>query len=317
MELYQLKSFVCVAEEGNLTRAAERLFTSQPAVSAHIKALEEGFGMKLFSRTAQGMVLTDAGEILVEEAEKILLQEKRMKARARSLQDGVCCLNLVLNRGPKALHFHTLFQQVVTEFPDIQLQVSQGKSGAITKSVLSGEIDIGFSSLPVDNTKMEAIPFAYEEMVILVPSDKEIILNNDDWKVLETMPWVYTSPQCSWRHYLEGMIQERALDLDLRYMADDDDAALHFVINGLALCLMDRFEAEPYLEDGRLKVWPHFKVSNQIQLIYLRDRRDEPTLRGFLGLVEIFLKDNAGVVPVPGVQLPLISPELQQEDQVI
>ena len=51
MELYQIKSFIAVAEEGNLTRASTRLFASQPAVSAHIKSLEEELGLNLFERT--------------------------------------------------------------------------------------------------------------------------------------------------------------------------------------------------------------------------------------------------------------------------
>jgi len=62
MELYQLKTFVTVAEEGHLTRAAERLFTSQPAISAHIKSLEEELGVTLFHRTPKGMQLTTEGE---------------------------------------------------------------------------------------------------------------------------------------------------------------------------------------------------------------------------------------------------------------
>ena len=58
MELYHLKTFVTVAEEQHLTRAAERLFTSQPAISAHIKALEEELRLTLFERTPKGMQLT-------------------------------------------------------------------------------------------------------------------------------------------------------------------------------------------------------------------------------------------------------------------
>jgi DNA-binding transcriptional LysR family regulator len=69
MELYQLRSFVAIAELGQLTRAAEKLHVSQPAVSAQLKALEDKLGLVLFERTASGMVLTAPGARLLAEAE--------------------------------------------------------------------------------------------------------------------------------------------------------------------------------------------------------------------------------------------------------
>ncbi len=69
MELYQLRSFITVAGENHLTRAAQKLNTSQPAVSAHIKALEEEFGFSLFVRTPKGMQLTPGGQALCTKAE--------------------------------------------------------------------------------------------------------------------------------------------------------------------------------------------------------------------------------------------------------
>ena len=68
MELYHLKTFITVAEEGHLTRVAHRLNTSQPAVSAHIKGLEAELGLMLFVRTPKGMRLTREGEELRDQA---------------------------------------------------------------------------------------------------------------------------------------------------------------------------------------------------------------------------------------------------------
>ena len=75
MEIYQLKTFVAVAAEGNLTRAADRVFTSPPAVSAQLKALEDELGVRLFDRNSRGMSLTSAGEQLLHEAQRDLLGE--------------------------------------------------------------------------------------------------------------------------------------------------------------------------------------------------------------------------------------------------
>ena len=68
MEFHQLRSFVAVAKHGKLATAADRLHTSQPSVSAHIKALEQELGLPLFIRTSRGMLLTEEGEKLLEKA---------------------------------------------------------------------------------------------------------------------------------------------------------------------------------------------------------------------------------------------------------
>ncbi len=72
MELYQLRSFVCVAREGNLTRASQQLHLTQPAVSTQIKALEDELDEKLFERKPRSLVLTAAGKMLLARAEEVL-----------------------------------------------------------------------------------------------------------------------------------------------------------------------------------------------------------------------------------------------------
>lgn len=85
MDAVQLKSFVAVAHEGNLTQTAKRLFLSQPAVSAQIKALEEYVGTPLFRSTGKGMVLTRAGEILLPKAESLLQYKHKLEYFAKTL----------------------------------------------------------------------------------------------------------------------------------------------------------------------------------------------------------------------------------------
>ncbi|MEP6610162.1 MAG: LysR family transcriptional regulator, partial [Burkholderiaceae bacterium] len=86
MELYQLRSFAAIAETGQLTRAAEKLHVSQPAVSAQLKALEEELEFALFERTPNGMVLTAAGKRLLAEADKVLAAAQHLQNHARMLK---------------------------------------------------------------------------------------------------------------------------------------------------------------------------------------------------------------------------------------
>jgi DNA-binding transcriptional LysR family regulator len=89
MELYQLRSFAAVAELGHLTRAAERLHVSQPALSAQIKALEDELSVALFERGASGMTLTAAGRQLLPEAERVIAAAQTMKSEALALRGEV------------------------------------------------------------------------------------------------------------------------------------------------------------------------------------------------------------------------------------
>jgi len=89
MELYQLRSFVAVAELGQLTRAAERLHVSQPALSAQIKSLEDELATVLFERGAAGMTLTPAGRQLLPRAERVLAAAQALRAEALALRGEV------------------------------------------------------------------------------------------------------------------------------------------------------------------------------------------------------------------------------------
>ena len=89
MELYQLRSFVAVAELGHLTRAADKLHVSQPALSAQIKALEEELELELFERRSSGMMLTAAGKRLVGEAQKLLSAAQSLRNEARTIKGEV------------------------------------------------------------------------------------------------------------------------------------------------------------------------------------------------------------------------------------
>ena len=89
MELYQLRSFAAVAESGHLTRAADRLHISQPALSAQIKALEDELGVALFERVSSGMVLTSAGRSLLPEAQKVVSAAQSLRSHARAIKGEV------------------------------------------------------------------------------------------------------------------------------------------------------------------------------------------------------------------------------------
>ncbi|HSI64189.1 MAG TPA: LysR family transcriptional regulator, partial [Candidatus Saccharimonadia bacterium] len=145
MELYQLRTFLTVAEEGNLTRAAEKLFTSQPAVSAQVKALEDELGMRLFERSPKGMQLTQGGRALSEQAKRVVDAARDFKHSAEGLRGTVSGeLVLGLNNRPEILRLMEVLQELTARHADLRYEMVNGSSGVIIQGLEESSISIGF-----------------------------------------------------------------------------------------------------------------------------------------------------------------------------
>src|SRR5688500_9731410 len=135
MELYQLRTFLTIADEGTLTRAAEKLFTSQPAISAQIKTLEEELGVRLFDRGARGMKLTREGVALQEKARRIVDAAKDFKHSAENLRDSVSGeLVLGLNNRPEVLRIVEILDLLTRTHPELSYDLVNGSSGTILQA---------------------------------------------------------------------------------------------------------------------------------------------------------------------------------------
>lgn len=145
MELYQLRSFAAVAELAHLTRAAEKLHISQPAVSAQIKALEDELGVVLFERTPQGMLLTSAGRKLLPEAEKVVAAAQGLKSRARAIKGEVVGrVRVGTVSDPDFVRVGDFLAQAVTEYPLLEIEIHHEVTGVALAKVREGELDAAF-----------------------------------------------------------------------------------------------------------------------------------------------------------------------------
>src|SRR6478672_11846142 len=145
MELYQLRSFAEIAETGQLTRAAEKLHVSQPALSAQLKALEEELDFALFERTPGGMVLTAAGKRLLVDAEKVLAAAHRLQLHAKSLKGEIIGkARIGTLSDPQFIRVGEFIGLATTRYPMIELELHQGVTGEVLQKVRDGELDAAF-----------------------------------------------------------------------------------------------------------------------------------------------------------------------------
>jgi len=286
MELYQLRSFVTVADTGNLTQAAERLFTSQPAVSAHIKALEEEFEVKLFDRTPKGMSLTSNGIELLEKAQSVLDAGNQLKLTARTLQGEINGQAKVgLNTDAEYLLLGKWHNALMSEYPHLKIQLTQGTSVELIKMVGSGQLDVSFFSGDNPYDEVSHIELCSTDAVIAAAPKWKEQLKNADTEKLARLPWIHPEPLCIYHKFINHVFADTITKPNWITSTTTEDSTIALLRSGVGLAFIRDDEADAMLKKGEIVVWPGEAFSLPLRLAYLKSRNEDPIIKALLGVI--------------------------------
>lgn len=279
MELYQLRSFAAVAELGHLTRAAERLHVSQPALSAQIKALEDELSVVLFERGAGGMTLTPAGRQLLPEAERVIGAAQDLRNHALALRGEVSGrLRLGTVADPEFIRLAEVLARAVERFPLLEIDVHHEISGAAFEKVREGALDAAFYFGNLAHPAVAALglrEFAYRVVAPAAWSDR---LAKADWSAIAAEPWIMTPP-ISTHHALAAELFKANGAAPVRQVEADHEAVISsLVIAGIGVALMREDIAREHAAAGELVVWGDVRLATQLQFIYRLDRERDPAI---------------------------------------
>ncbi|KAB1442698.1 LysR family transcriptional regulator [Pseudodesulfovibrio senegalensis] len=297
MELYHLRSFVAVAEEGHLTNAAKRLHTSQPTVSAHIKALEENLEVKLFSRTPKGMILTEAGDILKAQARKVLAAVDEFQTRAVRLRaDLAGAVRIGLNTDSEYLRLTDLISAVSEKHPGLELHLTQNSSDRILEAIRAEELDAGFVFYENPYSDIKAHALRRSRVLIVAPAEWEERVQDASFEELAKMPWVWPARYCPLGALVLDHFESRGFCPARTIRADSEDVIRRLVVGGKGLSIMREDEAEALRAEGKLVCWQtdqNQDIGMDIFFVYHRDRKDDPVILAMLEAVERVWKTEA------------------------
>lgn len=286
MELYQLKTFVKVADTGNLTRASEALFTSQPAISAQIKALEDELGLALFSRTPKGMVLTESGKRLYEQAKLTLQSAEQIKAEAQSLRNEVVApLRVGVHTDFEFMLTGKLYQCLARDFPKIALHFLQTSSAKVVKQLRTGELDASFMFGPCSAADASITLLAKVPLSIVGPASKADM----DTATLEELyesHWIYTTNNCPFFKLFDDVFQQHKGKPSRITWADTEDAIRELVKAGAGLSVLRTDDAERLKSGGKASVWPGEFPPMELNFVCLKQRQHEAAIQAFANCVE-------------------------------
>lgn len=287
MELYQIRAFVAVAELGHLTRAAERLHVSQPALSGQIKALESRLDLRLFERTPNGMVLTAAGRQLLPRAQQVLAAADQLRHAATRLTGDVAgTLRVGTVSDPESIRLGRVLAAAMRVHPRLELVLTHLVSGEALEGVREGRLDASyfFGERPGDDlTALELRKIVYR---IAIPASWSHHMTGPEWPTIASVPWILTPPISSYHALVTDLFARHGLSRPVRHVqADDESVIRNLVASGVGASLL-REEAALELErEGAVRIWGNTRVVSTLWFVALATRLDDPLIRATFDLV--------------------------------
>jgi DNA-binding transcriptional LysR family regulator len=298
IDIQTLRVFVAVAKEGNVSRAAQRVHLSQPAVSLQIKSLSEQIGHKLFVRTPQGMTLTRDGALLLPKAEKALAAMFEFKQFAQMLNGtvhGTLSIGTILE--PEFIRLGPFLKKLAETVPQVTTELRQGMTGSVLAQVARGELDTCFYlGVPNKADECKMLPpaglpqFAEDfEVLLLTPFTYNVIapagwgpqVLGRDWAALSGLPWLAT-PRASIHHRLLASVfgPGSLTGVEPRRVAlvDQEASMIDLVKSGVGLSLARDFSAIRQRQAHGLVIADSVSFDCALCFVCLKARKEEPVI---------------------------------------
>ncbi|WP_346797143.1 LysR family transcriptional regulator [Halomonas sp. Bachu 37] len=292
-DIATLRAFVTVAHEGSVSRAAERLHLTQPAISLKLKHLQAGLGVTLFTRRPQGLALTADGRALLPAAEQALAAIGAFGQRARALHDtlrGRLKIGTIVD--PEFIRLGAFSRRLVERAPQLEIELHHGMSGSIVERISHDELDVGFflappgegpGKLTEDIVYRELTHFHYH---VLAPSGWDERVRNNAWRHLATLPWIVTPAHSAHHRLLRQVLEPLGLTPNAVAQVDQEMCMLDLVRAGVGLSLARDALALAERQASGMVIVKGVKLPCALSYIWKRSRSEEPAIAAAMAVLE-------------------------------
>lgn len=256
VSLRNLKLVNVIVKEGSVTKASEKLYLSQPALSHQLKKLEEEIGLKVFNRLNKKLVLTDVGQILYSNSEKILASISLLNSELEEIKKGKKKRIRLTTECYTCYHW---LPRVIQEFrkdnPAINVQINIEATKEPLQFLLEGKIDLAIVSNKSNHPSINFEPLITDEMVVILSKDnrlsgiKKINLND----LINQNLILYDIPENK-NYVLTNILHNNIGLVDSIQKVQLTEAIIELVSANLGISIMAKWAAESFLKDKNLKM---------------------------------------------------------------
>ena len=244
----QLKYILTIAEEGNITTAAQKLFISQPSLSCLLANVEKEIGIELFDRCTSGISLTYAGECYVDAAKKILSIKRELERQIDDIQN--CQKGSLLigcGRQLSSVLFPLIIPAFKSKYPGFTVKLLEEKLSVLQDKLCSGNLDVAFTYTEIKNKKVELLPLLDEEMVLMTPTSFKppILIKEDEHKfpivnfsAIENYPFVLFKSGLHLRSITDKIFSDFNIEPNIVLETDNWQTCVGMVKQGEAFTIL-------------------------------------------------------------------------------
>lgn len=285
MDITQLRAFTTIAHTGNLTRAAQQLHLTQPAVSLQIKSLQRSLNLQLFVRTATGMMLTDDGTKLLPLAERILEAMAELRQGAQSLHStlsGALAIGTILD--PGFIRLGPFLKRLVENYPMLRTRLQHSMSGDVLQQVRAGTLDCGYylGDPGRDCHARTLTNFTYN---VVAPPGWRKRVSGVDWPALAALPWIWSPPESAHNRLLTATFARYGVVPNKVALVDQEPSMLDLVKSGVGLSLVRESIALGEAHAHGLVIADSVALATDLNFITLAKRTSEPLIAAVLRLL--------------------------------
>jgi DNA-binding transcriptional LysR family regulator len=299
MDFDQLETFLAVARLSSFSRAAEKRFRTQPAISSQIRALEDEVGAKLLDRSGGKVSLTAAGKVFQKYADETLEERKAIIA-AMAEMERVPGGELVVgaNEGTCLHILPEVFAEFKKEYPNVAVNIKRSDYARILESVIDNSVDFGVVSLPVNDNRLTVVLIHRDDLIVIAPP-KHPLAKLKQVAVADVAKFPLLVPKGGHtRDALESLFDERRLKPQYSMELDSSELLKRFVAADVGVGFIARSNVVEDVRAGALAAIPisDAQIRRDLALVF---RKDKALSRAALAFIDIAVKRKTAQTGMP------------------
>jgi DNA-binding transcriptional LysR family regulator len=253
-------------------------------VTAQIKALEDELQVTLFERTPSGMVLTRAGERLLDHAENVLNAAQELKNQAKAMAGEITGkLSLGTVADPEFIRLGELLNLTLERFPLVALELHQRVSGQAFEDVRNGALNASFYFGELNSPNVAGLRLCDLTYRVAAPAAWKDRVKTANWNDIAALPWIFAPPVSTHNQLLHQLFGNHGVEPTKVVEADQESVINSLIESGVGLSLMREDQAQLAEAAGKAIVWGDERLDTALWFIYEAEQAHDPAV---IALVE-------------------------------